>query len=65
METISHSVFYYFDRIQPWGYAPNGELPALVRLPRSMNANAVDVGEGMVVLLPPTYAACASASGRR
>jgi 4-amino-4-deoxy-L-arabinose transferase-like glycosyltransferase len=66
VETISHSVFYYFDRIQPWGYAPNRELPALVRLPWPASSNnAVDVGEGLVVTLPPTYAACASASVSR
>jgi hypothetical protein len=29
------------------------------------STNAVDVGEGMVVNLPPPYAACASASGSR
>jgi hypothetical protein len=66
VETISHSVFYYFDRIQPWGYESGRELPALVRLPWPASpGKAVDVGEGMVVVLPPTYAACASASGIR
>jgi len=62
VETISHSVFYYFDRIQPWAYA-DGELPALVRLTRPMPDDAVDVGEGMVVLLPPMYAECAKGFG--
>jgi hypothetical protein len=66
VETISHSVFYYFDRIQPWRYESGRELPALVRLPGPASpGKAVDVGEGMVVVLPPTYAACASASGIR
>jgi 4-amino-4-deoxy-L-arabinose transferase-like glycosyltransferase len=65
VETISHSVFYYFDRIQPWRHAPDGDIPTLVRLPRPATDNAVDVGEGMVVLLPPSYAACAGVSGSR
>ncbi len=60
VETISHSVFYYFDRIQPWRHAPADDVPTLVRSPQPAPDNAVDVGEGMVVLLPPTYAACAS-----
>ena len=65
VETISQSVFYYFDRIQPWGSFPGGDVPALVRLSRPPAGNAVDIGEGMVVNLPPAYAACASAAGSR
>jgi hypothetical protein len=74
VETISHSVFYYFDRIQPWHAdvrpkpdAANAadDIPALVRGPRPASDDAVDIGEGMVVLLPPAYAACASAAGSR
>jgi 4-amino-4-deoxy-L-arabinose transferase-like glycosyltransferase len=65
VETISHSVFYYFNRIQPWRHTPDGDLPSLVRRSRAVPDTAVDVGEGMVVLLPPTYAACAGVSGGR
>jgi 4-amino-4-deoxy-L-arabinose transferase-like glycosyltransferase len=64
--TISHSVVYYFERIQPWRRGSDaGEVPALVRLPRSDSEAAVDIGEGMAVILPPTYSACADASAIR
>jgi 4-amino-4-deoxy-L-arabinose transferase-like glycosyltransferase len=65
LQTISHSIFYYFDRIQPWQVRSEYGLPALVRMPRPMPRTfaAVDVGEGMVVVLPPEYAACDRAPG--
>jgi hypothetical protein len=65
LQTLSHSVFYYFDRIQPWRDMYDYGLPALVRLPRTSSPHTVDIGEGMAVVLPPAYAACDSGSGSR
>ena len=59
VETISHSVFYYFQRIHPWRRdAGGGDLPALVRVSPLQPEDAVQVGEGMAVVLPPRYATC-------
>jgi 4-amino-4-deoxy-L-arabinose transferase-like glycosyltransferase len=64
VETISHSIFYYFDRVQPWRHGPgNDDIPALVRSARPGPDAAVSVGEGMVVTLPPSYAACRNVAG--
>jgi hypothetical protein len=67
IETISHSVFYYFERIAPWRRGPDaGDVPALARSPLSAPAaGAVEIGEGMAVILPPAYAACAGGSAPR
>jgi 4-amino-4-deoxy-L-arabinose transferase-like glycosyltransferase len=67
IETISHSVFYYFERIAPWRRGSDaGDVPALARSPLSAPAaGAVEIGDGMAVILPPAYSACAGGSAPR
>jgi 4-amino-4-deoxy-L-arabinose transferase-like glycosyltransferase len=72
VETISHSVLYYFERIRPWRHGPDaGDVPALIKLPRPgsdgdpARVALLDIGEGMAVILPPTYSACADGPAAR
>ena len=66
VETISHSVLYYFEPIRPWRHGPDaGDIPALVREPLASHQRAAPLGEGMAVTLPPAYAACGSSSDGR
>jgi 4-amino-4-deoxy-L-arabinose transferase-like glycosyltransferase len=66
LETISHSIVYYFEPIGPWvrGKADSG-IPALKREPLDGHERAATLGEGMAVTLPPAYAGCAAGSDRR
>jgi hypothetical protein len=66
IETISHSIVYYFEPIQPWVRGTVAtEIPALVRESRGVHERSADLGEGMAVTLPPAYAACAVGSDGR
>ena len=66
VETISHSIVYYFEPIRPWVRGKDAfALPALVREPRGLHERSADLGEGMAVTLPPAYAACAPGSDGR
>jgi 4-amino-4-deoxy-L-arabinose transferase-like glycosyltransferase len=65
VETISHSVFYYFDRIRPWRHGPGaGDLPALVRSTAALQQPVAMLGENMALTLPTPYAACGRVAGR-
>jgi hypothetical protein len=66
LETISHSIVYYFEPIGPWvrGKAGAG-IPALKREPLDGHERAATLGEGMAVTLPPAYAGCDAGSDRR
>jgi hypothetical protein len=60
---INQSTFYYFDKLGPWHHdAGAGELPTLVASPPPPGAAAVDIGEGLAVLLPGRYAVCTTSS---
>jgi hypothetical protein len=62
IESISHSIVYYFEPIRPWVRGKDDfARPALVREPGGIH----DLGEGMAVTLPPAYAACAPGSDGR
>jgi 4-amino-4-deoxy-L-arabinose transferase-like glycosyltransferase len=66
LETISHSVFYYFDRIRPWRHGPSADdLPALVRSTADFQQPLAALGENMALTLPPPYAACGSVAGHQ
>ena len=66
VETISHSIVYYFEPIRPWVRGKDAaDLPALVREPRGLHGRSADLGEGMAVTLPPAYAGCAPESDNR
>jgi hypothetical protein len=65
VETISHSVLYYFEPIHPWRVGSGDDLPELVRVPPIPPGTVVDLGEGMAVTLPPPYAACRDVSESR
>ena len=65
IETISHSIVYYFEPIRPWVHGPDAaDLPALSREPLAHGRSAA-IGEGMAVMLPPAYAACAAGADSR
>jgi len=66
IETISHSIVYYFEPIRPWVRGQEAaDLPALMREPSGLHRRSAALGEGMVVTLPPAYAACAAGSDSR
>jgi len=66
LETISHSIVYYFEPIGPWvrGKA-DPAIPALKREPLGAHERAASLGEGMAVTLPPAFARCAAGSDSR
>ena len=65
IESISHSIVYYFEPIRPWAHGQGAtDLPALLREPLG-HGQAAALGEGMAVMLPPAYAACAAGADSR
>jgi 4-amino-4-deoxy-L-arabinose transferase-like glycosyltransferase len=66
VEAISHSVFYYFDRIRPWRHGPGADqLPALVKWTAALPQPFAALGEDMAATLPPPYAGCGSPAASR
>lgn len=56
--TNNQSIFYYFEPIRPWHREPaSGILPVLTTR-RSAAEPALDLGDGVVALLPGAYGAC-------
>ncbi len=61
--SISQSLFYYFESIRPWRRDASAEpLPTLTTGVLSPSQSSVDLGDGVVLLLPEPYRGCGTHS---
>jgi 4-amino-4-deoxy-L-arabinose transferase-like glycosyltransferase len=57
---LNQSIFYYFEPIRPWHREPtSGGQPVLTTRPSSAGP-VLDLGDGVVAVLPGVYGACAA-----
>ena len=57
---LSQSVFYYFEPIRPWHREPAGGGRPALATPTSSGGPSLDLGDGVVAVLPGVYGACAA-----
>ena len=56
--TSNQSIFYYFEPIRPWHREPAGGVLPVLTTRRSAAEPSLDLGDGVMALLPGAYGAC-------